>query len=360
MKASRHTVTLSLLALSLLEPTFFAAKVLAQNSGNPPLNTAITPSTPARKTSSSAYALGVQLYTAKRYKEASQAFWKAITTEGGEAPAWLYMAHSCLGAGDRASALKYYQSVYKLYPNREEGLVAKQYITRLAGRTPLPIEENGEDEKAALPSKNTNLENITVVRPVVGHPEVDPNLVKEIQASIKKIPTPIKAYLERAEIKIVLTPTMIDKYPEGAYQEVAGYEGGTKKSCAGLFHPRSREVVLAQHYVDEGTDLVGHAIPSNSVKQTFLHECGHALDFSVGRISMTDDYRFNYYKDIANIPDDVATKIRYYLQKSTRGQRESCGELMGILMGNERANTSLMKQYFPNCIAFLKKKLGLF
>jgi tetratricopeptide (TPR) repeat protein len=360
VKASRHTVTLSLLALVLLEPTFFAAQTLAQKSGKPSLNNAVTPS-PVKKTSGSAYALGVQLYTAKRYKEASKAFWQAITNEGGEAPAWLYMAHSCLGAGDRASALKYYQSVYKLYSNREEGLVAKQYITRLATSAPMPIEEKSdEDEKANLPSKSTNLENITLVRPVVGHPEVDPYLIKEIQASIKKIPAPIRAYLERAKIKIVLTPTMIDKYPAGAYQEAAGYEGGTDKSCPGLFEPATREIVLAQHTVSEHTDEVEPAESTSAILGTLLHECGHALDFSVRNISLTDDYRFNYYKDIARIPDDVAPKIRYYLQKDEHGQLESCGELMGILMGNEGRDTSLMKQYFPNCIAFLKKKLGIF
>lgn len=72
---------------------------------------------------------------------------------------------------------------------------------------------------------------------------------------------------------------MIDKYPEGAYQTVRGYEGGTSKSCPGLFDGDT--IVLAQSTVDEDTNLVDSAASarrSNPQEGTFLHETGHALD----------------------------------------------------------------------------------
>ena len=81
-----------------------------------------------------------------------------------------------------------------------------------------------------------------------------------------RLPPSVKAILTKNNIRITLTPTMIDFVPEGEYQEQSGYEGGTLKSCPGLFdYP---VIAIAEHTVDEGSGDVKPAKSAESLEET--------------------------------------------------------------------------------------------
>ena len=324
-----------------------------------------TPST------ASCYNQGVQAYQQGRYKEAVRFMYDAIVKEKAGANAWLYMANAQYASGNKQQALDTYQRIKGGFPGTAQAQVAEQYLQRFSGATKETADSNKQDTDSNSSASQANLEpalppakvlkelraRITITKPVIGHDPVSARTIAAVNRCFDKIPAKVQTILLKNNIKFVITPTMIDKYPEGAYQTVRGYEGGTSKSCPGLFDGDT--IVLAQSTVDEDTNNVDRAASADELEGTFLHETGHAIDACLNSYSCTKEYRHNYYLDIAHVPDSVAPKISYYLQKSDTGQVESCAELTSILLGNERGHVAELTTYFPNTLKFIKQKLGL-
>lgn len=337
---------------------------LAQVQGQPR-----TQPKPAWQMPQSSYQQGVAAYNNHRYNEAASLMYESIHSEEAGANAWLYMANSYYALGQKSKALETYQGITTRFPNTPQSTMAAQSVQRIAGVAAVGG-RSGMSVSTAVDNKVKEViesvvaggakplrQRITVVKPVIGHEPVSRSTIRTVEACFDLIPPKVQTILAKNNINFVITPTMIDKYPEGAYQEVRGYEGGTSKSCPGLFDGNT--VVIAQATVDEGSNEVKRPITPDRIQGTFLHEVGHALDSCLDWYSTSNDFRHNYYLDIAHVPDNVAPKLSYYLQKSHAGQIESCAELTSLLLGNERDHAAELRQYFPLTLAFIKKKLGL-
>ncbi len=362
--------TLSLSSLSVIFTPVSAAPASAGSASSAKsstsANTAGTANAAATaKAPTSIYAQGVQAYQAGRYNEAAVYMYDSITKEKAGANAWLYMAHSYYALGQRKRAEETYQKLKDNFPGTPQASLAEQFVLRLnpnakkSGLVAVPETKTEAPVDIAATKEGMKLlrKRVTIVRPVYGHDPVNERTIKAVDACFDKIPPIVQAILFKGNIQFVITPTMIDKYPAGAYQEVAGYEGGTDKSCPGLF--TGNTVVLSQATVNEATNEVRRPRDADDLQGTFLHETGHAVDSCLDWYSCTKEFRHNYYLDIARVPDDVAPRIKYYLQKSDRGQSEACAELTSILLGNQRGNYQDMVTYFPLTMKYIKGKLGL-
>lgn len=305
------------------------------------------------------YTQGASRYQEKRYNEAIACFSEAINKGEAGAAAWLYIAHSYLAMGNRQEAVQTYQKIAASFPTSQEAQVARTYLQKLGapGGAPATAAQSREEDRAAANTGSDIKNRIEVVRPVVGHPEVSEQMIQSIKRCVAGLPKGIRKILNRGQIKIILTPTLIDKEPSLGYREGRGYEGNTYKSCPGMF--RRDSIYICERTVNESTDEVQSARPINEIEGTFYHEVGHALDACLEQYSESDEYRHAYYLDIARVPDDVAHRIRYYLQKSIAGQHEACAELTRILLGNEDSKSAAMKESFPNTIKIIKGKLAL-
>lgn len=337
----------------------------ASNSAKKPASSTAASSS----TTSSIYSQGVQAYQAGRYNEAAAYMYESITKEKAGANAWLYMAHSYYALGQRKRAEETYQKLKDNFAGTPQAALAEQFVLRLNPNAKKTTASASNTDAASSPAVEAAdiartkegmkqlRKRVSIVRPVYGHDPVTERTIRAVDACFDKIPPIVQEILFKGEIQFVITPTMIDKFPAGAYQEVAGYEGGTSKSCPGLF--TGKTVVLSQATIDEGSNEVRKPRDADDLQGTFLHETGHAVDACLHWYSCTDEFRHNYYLDIAHVPDDVAPKIKYYLQKSVRGQRETCAELTSILLGNQRGYYQEMITYFPNTMKYIKGKLGL-
>ena len=320
------------------------------------------------------YAAGTQAYQLHHYNEAIACFKVAATQENCGANAWLYMAHCYYAQSQWKDALETYKLITEAYPNTPSARVAAQYLAALkASGKGAAASDNSSKSRSGPNSENKNnndgddgettettgtalAERIQVIRPRITHPPVTANLVRQVRSWINELPPAIKVILEKNNINFVITSTMIDAVPEGEYQEVKGYEGGTSKSCPGMF--KGRTVYLAEHIVNEGSNDVEPSIEMSRIEDTFKHETGHAIDRCLGWISSTEEYKHGYRLDTAHVPDNVASKIRYYLQMNERGWRESFAQLVAIKLGSQRDINSELAANLPLSLKFVGKVLG--
>lgn len=344
---------LAVLAISNCEQTYAAPAAKVRSNGGQ-AQSALPPN----------FAAGVKAYGERRYNEAISYFRESIAKENGGANAWLYLAHSYYAMGLRNQAGDSYRTIVETYKGSAQALQAKQCLDRLTpGANPSGTSktsgatggsqntaENDEDDEAPAVVKKLE-DSISMVRPTINHPQVSAGLVRAVKKWISDLPPGIKATMEKKGIKIVITPTMIDAFPAGAYEEVRGYEGGTSKSCPGLFHRGT--IFLAEHVVDEGSNDVMPAIDIGRIEDTFKHETGHAIDHCLRWISTTEEYKHGYRLDTAHVPDNVAYKIRYYLQMNDTGWAESFAQLVAVKLGSKRDINSALTEALPLSTKFV-------
>jgi|JI9StandDraft_1071089.scaffolds.fasta_scaffold08721_6 hypothetical protein len=324
---------------------------------------------PSNAAAASQYELGIKAYQARRYSEAATYFHNSIAKEGGTADAWLYLGHSFYAAGDRARAEQTYKTLQANTNKYSPQSITAGRSLRLMRMTSTTnfgraaINNGGSASLNAFgPNASTGQSSqsggqITVQTPKVGHPEVSSTAVSTIQAAFDSLPPNIKQMLIAGNVQIVVTPTMIDKFPAGAYQERMGYNGGTDKSCDGLCN--GRLVVIAEHKVNERTDEVGAAISPSIMQETFLHETGHALDSCLNGYAQSAEFKAAYLADVAKMSDDDKSRLSYFMQRNGQGQVESFAELASYLMGNHRWAAGEMVENCPTAFKCVRARLGL-
>ena len=301
-----------------------------------------------------------QMYLAHRYSEAANLFYQAIVKEKAGPSAWLYMAHCQYAMGMTKQSRATYEQIKKEFPRTAEGKTANMYLSRMDWVNP-PAQPRSSTiaSLSALPAASSNslLQKITITKAIVGHPDVANGTVEQVKDNIQKIPASLQQTLLGGGIRFCITPTLIDRNPELAYQQGRGYEGSTWKRCPGMFS--APNVIICERTVNEVTNDVDEPETSAQINQTFFHEIGHALDHCLGGYSHSEEYRHAYYLDLARVPPDAAARLAYYMQKSSAGQEECCAELTCVALNGGSFHADELRSYFPLTLAVIKKKLGL-
>lgn len=174
-------------------------------------------------------------------------------------------------------------------------------------------------------SKAAILDRLIELNP--GRPR-DPQLPGGFAADLKKAlavyPRSLLCYLLQEHCRIVATPLLtiadaelVDKHPLGYGADQ------TYANCQAVFVPRSGSIIVASHYY-RGTRLRLNKNPASGVQ----HELSHALDFYLGRPSLSPTFRTAYAADRAQMSLVDCSLLDYYLQAGDAGPIETFGQLL--------------------------------
>ncbi|MBS1991334.1 MAG: hypothetical protein JSS83_12505 [Cyanobacteria bacterium SZAS LIN-3] len=174
-------------------------------------------------------------------------------------------------------------------------------------------------------SNEAILDRLIEVKP--GRPR-DPQLPLGFEDRVKKslavFPRSVLCYLLRERCRIVATPlltiadaTLLDKHPRGYGSDQ------TYANCRAVFVPRSGSIIVASHY------YWGTRLRLNKDAAAFArHELCHAVDFYLGRPSLSPAFRTAYAADRAQMSLVDCSLLDYYLQAGDAGPIETFGQLL--------------------------------
>jgi hypothetical protein len=327
----------------------------------------------------------VASFQQKRYVEAISYFMESATNENGGANAWLYIAHCYYATAQRGKAKETYKMVSEVYPGTSQAAIAANYLKALtpAATTGTIIHSSPNTAKAtvtaptstslttvaststttpavtreALFDKRPLEERIELIKPRMNHAEVSTNTIREMKGFVAALPPQVKALLNKRNLIVTLTPTMIDYDRSGERQEIVGFDGNTLKSSPGMLS--GLRIVIAEHTVDEQTNEVLPRDSYDLMQQQLQVATGFAVDFAMGYISKSEPYKHAYELDKAALPEATVNRLRFYLQPDELGRKRVCGLVLAHLMGCNRGDCNEISSIFPETSKYLKAQVGL-
>jgi len=327
---------------------------------------------------------GIQLYNQRQYDSAIKTFAKGLQQNPRDTASCYYMANSCYALRRYDDAIKLYWYIARNFPNSREAYSARGFLKQIdrdyvahsndPALLKLPEIKGSESASttttatAATSSAPYKLDSSTkqamidqlvvVVRAQANRPEISANMIKKVKTALSAYPNNLLALVVGKGCKIYLTPTMIDKEPGLQNSTPAGYEEGeTYKNCPGMFKDGS-EIVLCELCLSAHDDSEWTTLPDPV--GTLRHELGHAVDYYLGQVSSTEDYKHTYLLEMAKIDDSDKPVISYFLQKDYRGPCETFAELMCEQYGGRKDDRrgERLAQNFPQLSKYIAKKIA--
>lgn len=318
----------------------------------------------------------LDLYKVKKdYPAATDAFYKIAVCQPDNIEAFIYYANSLYMQKQTDKAIKAYWYVVRRFPSHKRGYEIKEYLRKLDPAYATHINDPryasiGSDSKTSTtkiakagPNRASEAvinDIVKTVKPLKGRPAVSTNLIDRAKDALRAYPGNLLQTIYDRGCRIWLTPTMIDKEPSLEHQQPSGYmEGHTYKDCPGMFY--SGGIVVCEFTIGNGFDWNACDDPIGTLR----HELGHAVDYYLGEISESEEYRHAYRLDQGSITDDsTRNKLHYYMQKDIRGQHECFAELMAAKFGKgefrlkKDEDNELVEANFPRTMKVIEKRLA--
>lgn len=344
-----------------------------------------------------------QQYDAGQYTDAAENL-RVIIYEGkGSALVWLLLGQSYCKLGQVAAARQTLSCVSQYFPNSPEAAQAAAVVKSLpasaAGAActakpgnlavkdnpfpfPVPVSPSGASGKSAARapatiaapvaappgttatasapgSKETRhglMDRIFVVNARFGHPPVGAGTVALVRNVIDTLPEPIYKILDRGSVYILVTPNLIDRFPDAINERHPVF--GTLLS-AEYGRTYERWVYICEHVgADGGTDLQPQLGPE-VIKGTAYTMLGHALDSCLERPSKDEQFMQLYKQDLASadLSGVEQTQYRVYLNGDQVAAAEVFAALSSSLMGNDTALVHRLDHTFPRCRAWIQSRI---
>jgi len=178
-------------------------------------------------------------------------------------------------------------------------------------------------------------------------PPLPETFVADVKAALLAYPRCFLSFLLKNNVKILIAPFVTAADASLNNLHPRGYKDGlTFAECRAVFVPKSGNVIVASHYFRDGK-LLENKYPTFGVQ----HELCHAVDFYLGRPSLTVAFRARYRQDkeLVSVVDN--TYLRYYLQEGEGGPIETFGQLLVYKYTHVRERRTLaLVRCFPDCV----------
>jgi hypothetical protein len=209
----------------------------------------------------------------------------------------------------------------------------------------------------AIPNsdKPANVDDmVEVVKATDMHPELTADFIASVKAALSRMPSGILQTLRSSSCRVVLTPTMIDKYPELKNEKPRGYDaGGSYKNCPAMFD--NGAVNVCEYYFDSARNQWRRQPdPVNALK----HEIGHALDAYLGRLSEQRSFITAYQADFAKLTDSDKRDLSYYCYNDTGAHSETFAELASALLGANSYSARKLANCFPHATEDIRQHIA--
>jgi tetratricopeptide (TPR) repeat protein len=326
---------------------------------------------------------GLQNYNQKKLAAAAQCFAADIKKGSGNSKTFYYLANCLYGMRRLDEAIQTYWYLTFTYPSSAEAYTARGFLKRIdvnynkdvanANLRAMPklngidltpeanIAVAQESKGVSQSQKKAIVEAIVLtVRGNAGRPDVTPGLVSKVKEALLSYPTNLLSLVYSKGCKIYLTPTLIDKEPGLQNTKPSGYEdGSTFKNCPGMFQ-HGNEIVVCELALSNRDD---EWVTMEDPLGTLRHELGHAVDWYLGDLSATEEYKHLYRLESAKIDESVKPSIDYFLQRDFRGPSETFAELMCFEYGGRNTTgkektTETVHTSFPELSNFIRKKIA--
>lgn len=182
------------------------------------------------------------------------------------------------------------------------------------------------------------------------------NAYDQVVESLHIIPQDLKSKMAEDGFKVVITPTIIDAFPEKVNERPSGYtHGGNYTNCPALC--RGKTIYVAER-VQRGSAV---AEPMTHLVATFMHEFGHAYDHCY-RVSNSDAFMKAYEADCQRLTNTVRDKFYYYTQPGEAGPAEMFAELSSSALSppaHRKSHSEDLARHFPKSAEYVKNRFAL-
>ena len=178
--------------------------------------------------------------------------------------------------------------------------------------------------------------------------------VKQVKDGLKTLPHWLIYLLKRNNCEVHLVSKVTDAFPKSTNdQRIDGQKSSSHDYVTGVFSTSLKWIVIGEYY-SQSNELK----PNSSCAHSVQHEVGHALDYLLGRPSLSPAFMECYAKDRANIASGNHIKLEHYLQGGAPGLKETFAELVASIYGDPSDTRPLhLPLFFPATYEFLHRLL---
>jgi hypothetical protein len=188
---------------------------------------------------------------------------------------------------------------------------------------------------------------------------ISSGFASDVVKAVGDLPPQVLKLLADNNVRISVAEKVADIDPSLVGQTPRGWKSGKWENANGYYDPNTKQVVITEKNIPEGKSKL---VQSGRVEGTARHEIGHAVDDMLNRYSQTADFQKAYQEDLSHIPQNLQTRLDYYIQsgKPTAGASEAFADIFAALHGgaSNASDTSLVLKYFPNTAKEVQKAVA--
>ncbi len=304
------------------------------------------------------YAAGMAAYKAKDFKGAAAAFEKSVK-KGNRSPAvYLYSAHSFAGIGQSQRAYQTYEIVTESFKGTPEATAAANALKALKIKIPALAAANPAASTSGAPANEQGLmARIVITPPLFSHKPVSQATINAAREAIAALPPHLRKMLDdTADARVILSPNMIDRWPESIKEIPEDSPALNLAELPGRIY--GKDMCVYERAKMRGSNSLKEARSPKFIRLQVANMCFQLLD-DMMTISKDEALRAEWERDKKMIPAGMQEPLATFMKEDDWGPRETCSELFGSMMGGYDENTDNLYRYFPNTKKYLIKKMGI-